>query len=178
MLFETLTVIVGIISLINLALLLGVIKRLRETTARNDEGHETDEPLAIAIPGRSVPPFVVRTTTGEEITEASLSGSTMVGFFSPGCGMCKVRIPDFLIRARQLERASGRAIAVVTSADNGGAEIAAKLESAAKVCVGEDGEGLVVALEVVGFPAFALLEGDVMVQSGTGVPLLSDPVAA
>jgi thiol-disulfide isomerase/thioredoxin len=178
MLFEAIAVIAGVISLINLVLVLGVIKRLRETPAGNSQAHGTEEFSPIAFPGRTVPPFVVRTTTGEQITEASLSGNTLVGFFSPGCATCKVRIPDFLILARRLERESGRAIAVVTSADNGGAEIVAKLESAAQVCVGEDGEGLQVALEVGGFPAFALFEDDVMVQSGTGMPLLSDPVAA
>src|SRR6188768_2816837 len=85
-----------VLGLLNLLLLLGVIKRLRDQTAT------PAPPLAqVMLPAGQAPgDFSVSTVDGETLTREDLSGH-LVGFFTSGCPACTERLPEFATRAAE-----------------------------------------------------------------------------
>jgi thiol-disulfide isomerase/thioredoxin len=95
----TWTVICGVLAitaLVNLALVLGLVARMRllETAAA------VGSP-ALRLPelGRTIRPFEITTVSGEPLDAGGLaSGTTVVGFFTAGCRKCE-RIRSALVEA-------------------------------------------------------------------------------
>lgn len=77
-----------VLTLLNLFLLLGIIRRLREIT---EEFHHADSGLpGMPEPGHVVGEFRESTLRGEPVTDEQLrSGTTLVMFLSPSCEPCK-----------------------------------------------------------------------------------------
>ncbi|MGA3526974.1 TlpA family protein disulfide reductase [Melissospora conviva] len=171
-------VVVGMIALLNLILAFGLIKRLREHTARLavlEAGHSSQIMLGA---GESVQPFQAVAEDGAAVTRDGLTGRTLVGFFSPGCEPCRERMPHFIRYAAEHPGGRDRVIAVVASEPAAAAEYVAALTPVARVVVESDGGPLGVAFGVQGFPAFGLVdESGVVVASGSMMDDLFVPVA-
>lgn len=149
-----------VLTLLNLVLTLGVIRRLRGHAERLD-GLEGAEGWRDPImgPGNRPGPFSAVDVDGERITDADLAGG-VVAFFSPDCGICREWLPRFADAATALgDRRRALAVIVASSAtDPAAAEQVAALRDAATVVV-EDAKGpLATALRVAGFPAMVRLD--------------------
>jgi hypothetical protein len=145
---------VAVLSLLclgNLLLTLGLARRINQ-----------EEPPAVLLPPGSV-------------VDVALEPPTLVGFFSPGCGPCRERLPEFVTRARRAP--SGRTLAVVVG-DSADAMVAS-LTDVASVVVEPRGGALATAFGVRGFPAFALVGDDGRIEaSGTDLASIPQLVAA
>ncbi len=160
-------VLLTLLTLFNLVLVLGLVRRLRSHEERLTG---LAEPPAVTSvkPGQQVGDFTVSTVDGEVVKRGSLRGPTLVGFFSPNCSACHERLGDFVSVAA---RHPGDVLSVVVNDGGDTAPVVAAL-SATNVVV-EDPEGpLGSAFGVHGYPAFIILTGDGVVESvGYQVPV-------
>src|SRR3954468_23135702 len=101
-------VFLGLLSLLNLLLILGILRRMRADAARLD----ARSPLGLR-PGSTIGEFAVTTIDGEPITDATVAGT--VAFFSADCTACHDLLPDFLAYAR--EQGRDNVVAVVGGDD-------------------------------------------------------------
>jgi hypothetical protein len=128
-------------------------------------------------PGSTVADFETRTVDGERVSRDDLVGTTVVGVFSPGCSACEAQLGRFVEYAASHSGGRSHALAVVVGEEADAAVYVERLAPAARV-VRESRNGPVSqALTVRGFPAFALVEGDVVQASGFEVgtlPALAD----
>jgi thiol-disulfide isomerase/thioredoxin len=170
-------VMLSLLCLLNLLLTVGVVRRLKEhTTALEMLAGPLGEVMQPA--GGSVADYAATTVDGTAVGRELLLGPTLVGFFSPGCGPCRERLPEFVARAAQAP--AGRVLAVVVQRAGAPAEegqaMVADLAGAAPVVVEPPGGSLSTSFGVRGFPAFGLLEpSGQLVASGTelsAIPIL------
>jgi hypothetical protein len=108
-LLTSLIVVIGVLSLSNLVLLYGVIRRLRlhaEALAAR--------PPSESVLGAVVQPFRVTSVDGTEVTGLDLEPGTIAGFFAPGCGPCEELLPRFTAAV-----AGHPVLAVVAEGDDG-----------------------------------------------------------
>jgi hypothetical protein len=163
--------VVVVITLLNLVLLLGVVRRLREhetrlATLREGAG---GPPELIAAVGSRVGSFSARSVAGTLVDNATLPTPALVGFFSPGCDACHERLPDFRQAAGDHP---GRALAVVIEDGLDPASLVADLDGSATVVLEPPGGPLMEAFGVQGFPVFALVGSDGTIQArGYDLPL-------
>ena len=138
--------VVGTVSLLNLILVYGVIRRLRTQTA---SGTEAD---GSPVPGShlrtTVEPFTATSVDGGHVSETSLAAGTPVGFFAAGCAPCRDLLPRFVAAVRNL---GGDVLAVVADGD-GHEEYVAALSPVATVVAGVDAQTLAEAFGVQGYP--------------------------
>jgi hypothetical protein len=162
------------LSLLNLVLLLGVVRRLREHESRlaaaELAGMAGEGPAELIAPvGSRVAEFSARTVDGRSLDKEALATPALVGFFSPGCDSCHERLPDF---RRAAADNAGRALAVVVRDGADVDPLVGELERVASVVV-EDPDGpLTSAFGVRGFPVFALVgTGGTIEARGYQLPL-------
>ncbi|MFF5227959.1 TlpA family protein disulfide reductase [Dactylosporangium sp. NPDC000521] len=158
------------LTLFNLVVVLGVVRRLRAYENRLGDLAEPP-PVSTATVGEPVADFSASTVDGRRVDRSSLTGQTLIGFFSPDCPACHERLGDFRAAAA---RHPGDVLAVVV--DDGGdpAPVVGALTGAGGVAVIlEDPEGPVAgAFGVRGFPAFVLVrDGGVVESVGYQVPV-------
>ena len=149
--------VVGVLCLLNLLLLFGVIRRLREHTEML--GRFTGSPPALVglDPGEPAAAFAATATGGEPVTGPA--GLRAVGFFSSSCSICPERVGPFLdyLGSHQIPRE--QALCVVTGLAASPPPYAQRLAEGSMVCVeAEDGE-IERAFKIQGFPVFCLLDG-------------------
>ncbi len=145
-------VVLMLLCLVNLLLTLGLARRIRE------------EPPAVMLP------------PGSRV-ETALEPPTLVGFFSPGCGPCHERLPEFVARARRAP--AGRTVAVVVGDGEQADDMVTTLTAAVSTVVEARDGTLTTAFGVKGFPAFALVgDGGRIEASGTDLALIPHLVAA
>ncbi|MFC5831181.1 TlpA family protein disulfide reductase [Nonomuraea insulae] len=154
---------VGVVALLDLVLTVGVIRRLREHTQMFSEMTDSGEVMAEA--GSEIAAFDAIATDGGRVENPKL-----IGVFSPGCPACEERMPLFVDRAAGHDRAS--VLAVIAGADDAAAQYRSRLEPVARVVVEQPGGTVTTALQVKGFPAFAVLDGSLVVASGTNLDAL------
>lgn len=150
--------ILGVLTLFNLLLLYGVIRRLGAQNQPRSAG--------IAEAGSVVGAFAATTTDGVDLTTSDLQPDTLVGFFTPSCSACTEELPRFVDAAAG--HAQDRVLAVVVGTETDTIEQAGALSPKARVVVAPLGAGIVKAFEVQGFPSFALIgaAGEVKVSGG------------
>jgi thiol-disulfide isomerase/thioredoxin len=149
----TLVILVGVLCLVNLALTLGVIRRLRrQLSDRPDQGQG-----AILAEGALAPPYVTSATDGSAVSRDLITEPVVVGFFSTGCDACHEALPDFLTLAAAFPREQVLAVIVDRTGEAGPQR--EKLEPVARVVVEDLGGPVASALQVRAFPAFALVGG-------------------
>jgi thiol-disulfide isomerase/thioredoxin len=153
-------------SLLNLLLCLGIVRRLREhSEAIARSGRLPDAALRPA--GDTVGPFTAATTAGEAVSRDDLGDVTLVGFFSSSCAPCRERIPEFV---RYAAGFGAPVLSVVSDDGDGVDEAVARLEPAGRVVVEPAGApgALSRAFGVAGYPALGVVgrEGEILV-SGT-----------
>jgi hypothetical protein len=148
------------LTLFNLVVVLGVVRRLRAHEARLGNLAEPP-PVATVAAGERVGDFTAATVGERVVDRASLRGRTLVGFFSPDCPACHERLGDFRAAAA---RHPGDVLAVVVR-DGGDVDpVLAALDGTDTIV--EDGDGpMAKAFGVRGFPAFVLLRDDGVVES-------------
>lgn len=164
-------VLLTVLTLLNLALLLAVVRRLREHETRfaAPRGADLVELEPIAPVGHRVADFAAESVHGRPVERSTLEAPALVGFFSPSCDSCHERVPHFREAAREHP---GSSLAVVVRDGRDPAELVADLDGAATVVVEEPDGPVSAAFGVRGFPAFALVGADGTVRaSGYELPL-------
>jgi len=161
------------LSLLNLVLLLGVVRRIREHEARFTT-LAFGPPEVIAPVGHRVGDFTAVSVDGRPVASAALDGPTLVGFLSPGCDACHERLDDF---QRAVAGHPGTALAVVVRDGGDTDSLVAGLAAGGATVVVEDVAGpLAAAFGVSGFPAFAILDADGTIRArGYELPLVAAP---
>jgi thiol-disulfide isomerase/thioredoxin len=146
----------GLLSLLNLVLMVGVIRRLRDHTQRLDGLYErTGGPGPGLAAGEVADEFEATTSEGETLSAASLGERTLIGFFSPSCAPCKELAPKFA------ELAAGRdgVIAVISGLPEETSDMHDLLSPVAKIVSGgPDGGPLAKAFRVDAFPRVFLVD--------------------
>jgi len=154
--------IVAALCLVNLVLVLGILRRLREHAERLDEHHsghggQRDEPMASV--DSTVQEFTAVAADGTALSRGWLDGVVLVGFFSLSCKPCRDFLPRFVEAASRHPGGRARTLAVVVGASDEAAApfVAALRPVATLIREGEQGPTMN-AFGVRGFPAFALVE--------------------
>jgi peroxiredoxin len=170
---------VGVLCLVNLALLFAVIRKIRLLSERIDKV-PVMAPAALLPVGSQAPEFTAVTTGGESRSLADLAGSrSVLGFFSPGCEPCRTQLPEFIEFAKALPGGPGQALAVVMGQAEAAARLAAELEGPAAVVITPRQGPLVAAFSVRGTPAFYLIGPDGRIEArGMAVQALASAVPA
>jgi peroxiredoxin len=155
------------LTLFNLVLVLGLVRRLRGYEIRLS-GLAEPAPVSTVRLGEPVGDFTASTVDGRTVDRTSLRGRTLVGFFSPDCPACHERLGDFRDAA---DRHNGDVLSVVVRDGGDSAPVLAALAGTSVVV--EEPEGPVAhAFGVHGFPAFLVLtDGGVVESVGYQVPV-------
>ncbi|GHC74297.1 TlpA family protein disulfide reductase [Streptomyces cinnamoneus] len=175
-------VLVGTLCTLDLILTLGVIKRLRDhgTLLTKLADNAPGRPPVIEV-GEEVGEFTAVTVDGDVLTRESLTGDTLVAFFSPNCAPCHEMVPKFAAYARAVAGGRGRVLAVVVGTTDRARGQVAELAPVARVVV-ENGDPVVAeAFKVRGFPTLLRVTQDRdgrQVIAGNRVDLDSPAVAA
>ncbi|MER6141384.1 redoxin domain-containing protein [Streptomyces sparsogenes] len=179
-------VLVGVVSALNLVILLVVLRRWRELETVGAGGHSHGFPTTGAIssirPGDRAPRFSARALDGTAVTERTLLGKeTLVGFFSLTCKACVEAVPLFAGHAERLRADGGTSLAIVHGDDSAGSELAAMLSDVMDIVIAEDSDA--VLSERYGarqYPSYAWYGPDgAVTTAGTGVAALrAVPVAS
>jgi len=167
-------ILLAALTLLNIAMLTAVVRRLREHETRiaalaEGAAVAAPPPEIIAPAGHRVEDFTAETVDGRQLDRTSLQSPALVGFFSPSCDSCHERIPDF---RKATGDHDGSALAVVVRDGRDPAELVADLDGSATIVLEEPEGPLATAFGVRGFPAFALLDRDGTIRaSGYELPL-------
>lgn len=156
-----------VLSLLNLVLVMGVIKRLRDM-AQPSTG---EGPRVTLRPGERPDPFTAEAVDGTVIDAGGLAGS-LVGFLSPDCSACQERLPQFVAYAEALGR--DRTVAVLIGAPEELTDLAARVRPVARVVIEPSYGPVATAFSTTGYPALALLDRDGVV-SHSGVSFAAFP---
>ncbi|MEO3890712.1 thioredoxin domain-containing protein [Nonomuraea sp. B5E05] len=143
-------VVLAVLCALNLALGLGIIRRLREHTERLNGLYEQagGAPPPSLLPGETVAEF--------EAGHA-LRGRTLVGFFSPSCSPCTELAPKFAELASTMPRE--QVIAVIAGLRDETGPMRELLEPVAMVdTAGPDGGSMAKAFKVAAFPRVFLID--------------------
>ncbi|MEV1329730.1 hypothetical protein AB0J20_09165 [Micromonospora costi] len=173
------TVLLGLLTLVNLLLILGVVRRLREHTELLSRPSPRDDARVLPA-GATVGDFTATTTDGQPVSRDALVDETLVGFFSPGCDACDALLPEFIDRAATAPRGRAGVLAVVEADQDAAQRYVAMLSPVARVVRQQPGTpGLIAALGVGALPAVYLLDGQGRVTaSGHGLDGLPVPAHA
>ncbi|WP_037318205.1 hypothetical protein [Amycolatopsis orientalis] len=159
---------VGILCLLDLVLTLGVIRRLRDHTARLTALQSAPGETAIAEPGELVAPFTASTVDGTVMSSDDLAGANLVAFFSPDCPACEQELAPFVEYTRTFPGGPERTLIVITS-ETGGAKYHSALSGLGRIVTEPELTGPVQkAFKTRGYPAFVVVvDGSVMQASHT-----------
>lgn len=160
--------VIGVLSLINTALILGVIRRLGELRWHSSPtvGSAAEAPPMTVRPGSRVGDFAVTAVDGGTVSRADLTGPTLVAFLAPGCQACDFSVPAFIERAERAPGGRDHVLAVLMGSPRFGEELRERLAPVARVLTEEEEGGpLVKAFGVLGLPAFGVLSDGRMVAS-------------
>ena len=157
-------VVTNVLTVLNLLLLFGVIRRLREQASRPPGAAPRPSSLPL---GTQIEPFATADTDGRPVRRDELPDGVVVGFFSPGCQPCEELLPEFVAYAADLPGGRDGVLAVVAGAPDDTAEEVARLSQVARVVVEDPANGVVVrAFRVTGYPTLFQLDGDGRVLAG------------
>lgn len=153
-------VLVGALGALNLVLVLGMVKRLREHSALLTG--RRGAPSADLEVGTRIGEFETVTEAAEPLTRASLTeaGDLLVAFLSPGCAPCVEKLPGFVAHARSLPGGRRRVLAVVVGEPGEAAAFAAPLGPVAQVVVEEPNGALSRAFGVHSYPTLLRIGPD------------------
>jgi hypothetical protein len=168
---------VGVLCLLNLLLMLGVIRRLREHGEMISRVGMTEMPVIGLTPGERVAAFSAVTTGGQSLT--SESGLRVAAFFSSSCSICPERaapFADYLSGHRVLRDS---VLTVVVGSASEPPPYLDRLADSTQICVVPDDAGVIKAFKVKGFPAFFLLDAaGTVLATGYDPAMLPHPALA
>jgi hypothetical protein len=154
----SLTILIGLVSLLNLLLMLGLIKRVQEHSARLAVAG-AGEPAAMLDVGERIDEFTTTTVDGEQVTRDLLPTGTLVAFFDPQCEICHEHLPSFAAEARRLPAGRHQALVVVRDGEDVD-EMVLPLAPVARVVVERRRGPVARAFHVKATPAFCRLGAD------------------
>jgi thiol-disulfide isomerase/thioredoxin len=177
--------VLGVLTLINLVLTCGVIRRLREYEAR----HVPDGSMGpeLPAPGTPIPDFSATTVDGCDVTHTSYStGIAYVGFFSPACPPCREQLPRFLATVRAVD--PRKVLIVIADDAPAPSSASAALPTDATDAADADAAGRIVveahqgpvasAFAAHALPTLLALRDGVVIASGHTVDALPQPASA
>jgi hypothetical protein len=155
------TILCIVLTLLNLLLTTGVIRRLRAHSEQLAElAQATPLPEPMIPTGARPDPFTAETVDGEQVNETALV-ETLIGFFSPACASCEQWVPRFATAAAALPLGRRQALAVIVADDAAEAEaMAFTLRRVAQVVVEPTKGPVTTAFDVAGFPVIGRLDGN------------------
>ncbi|MFI5910976.1 TlpA disulfide reductase family protein [Dactylosporangium sp. NPDC051541] len=164
-------VLVGAVSLLNLVLLMGILRRMRQgEAAAAPRGPQS--PPALVEAGSMPDAFATVTDEGEPVDRETVAGG-LVGFFTPTCSACHERMPDFLAYAARNGFGRDRVFAVVVGKPDEVTAMRAELAPVARIVQEpHGGAAMYKAFGVYGLPAYALLDHNGVVVASSS--LLTD----
>lgn len=169
-------VLFGSLTVVNLILTYGVIRRLREQGELLARGGGSG--LMESSVRDVVQPFSIIDTDGREISRDTLQDGTIVGFFAPGCPPCEDLLPRFIEGVRASGRPRGQVLAVLAGGKSQ-QDYAGRLAPVATVIVGEYAETMVAAFGVRGFPVICRVGLDGSIEEiERDLKALREPVPA
>ncbi|GAA0341507.1 hypothetical protein GCM10010151_33820 [Actinoallomurus spadix] len=172
-------VLVGVVGVLNLAILLVTLRRWRELETAG--GLPTAGAASNVRMIDRIPSFSARALDGVTVTERTLLGKeTLVGFFSITCRACAEAVPVFAGHAERLRAAGGISVAIVHGDDSAESALAAMLGDVMDIVIAEDSKAeLSQRYGAKHYPTYAWYGPDGMVTSaGVGVAALrTEPVA-
>ncbi|MEU6370054.1 hypothetical protein ABZ876_31115 [Streptomyces sp. NPDC046931] len=143
-------VLVGALCALDLILILGIVKRLREHTEMLASGGSAVDTYTINV-GASVGEFDAVTVDGERLTQ-QMADETLVAFFSPTCGPCREKLPRFVEHVSDGRVPRDRVLVTVVGDPGESASFIERLRPVARV-VSERSDGdLGAAFQVKAFP--------------------------
>lgn len=137
------------LSLLNLAFIVGILKKLREHAELLSR---TATPRVSLGVGEPVGDFTATTVDGERVGRDALADDTVVGFFSTSCEPCKAVLPRFVDFADGRPGGPARVLAVVVGDAADSAAFVAELSLVATVVVEDVGGAVGTAFGVRAFP--------------------------
>jgi hypothetical protein len=156
-----LSVIAVAISLFNLLLILGIVRRMRQTGL-------TIPPEYLEVesgpkPGASIPEFVVRTTVGDDADSAAFNvGRGLIAFLSVGCSACSAQLPLLASYIARERIDPTRSLVFVSGDPDGVSDYATRASAFARVVVEDANGALTTAFGIRAFPTvLALHDGRV-----------------
>ncbi len=160
---------VAALVILDLVLTLGVIRRLRQHNAILTS-FMTAKSTAIA-PGSVLGDFSAETDDHEVVSNRSLRGKTLLGFFSEDCQGCTKALPGFVDLA--LAFPGGRQSVLAVILEGPGSQGAAlgyrdALRPIARTIRERPGGQVSTALKVSAFPSYALVDSDGRVLASGG----------
>ncbi|MFF3868806.1 TlpA family protein disulfide reductase [Micromonospora sp. NPDC001898] len=148
---------VGLIATVNLLLSMGIIKRLREHTELL--GNLGGGPASL-VAGEAVGEFSTVTVDDRPLDRESLTGETVVGFFSPTCQPCKEKLPTFIDYARTRTGGDRRALAVVVGDAEQAADFVSRLSPVVRVVLENPDGPMSLAFKTRAFPTVLAVAPD------------------
>ncbi|MEV4576761.1 TlpA disulfide reductase family protein [Nonomuraea jabiensis] len=171
---------VSVLTVLNLLLTFGVIRRLREHTELL-AGRAT--PIVGETPslpvGRQVGDFAATTTDGEPVARALLAGDTLVAFLTPGCEPCEESLPHLVEAAKKWPGGRRNTLVVVTGRRDRAADHVERLAPVARVVVEAPDGPIATGFGVTAYPLFGVVDssGQVLRSETAPAALLPHGVA-
>ena len=183
-----LVAVLTVASLLNLLLVVGVIRRLRDHGDRlaalpaSDNGFPDGfEPPSRAMlsVGEYAATFSATSTRGESITQQTLLGQrALVAFLSPDCNGCLDQLPHLVEYASTFPEGRDQVLAVLGGTDQTVEKMRAQLDPYCRIVVEPWGSGAIAgAFHVLMWPSFALLDPDGRIAAN-GIAVRELPVEA
>jgi thiol-disulfide isomerase/thioredoxin len=158
--------VIGVIAVLNLALTLGVLRRLREGAPVRPERR-------LPAVGAAVADFHTVDVDGRELSLHDLTGPAVVGFFTPGCAPCTALLPEFVATAAEPNRQAIAVIVVDPGEDD--TEYRRLLAPAARTVVERPHGTMQRAFGAGTFPTIAVLDAHhTVIASSFDVAALAD----
>ncbi len=130
-------IMVGVVGVLNLAILLTMLRRWREL-AETGGVPAAGAASTVRMIDR-IPAFSARALDGTAVTERTLLGTeTLVGFFSLTCKACADAVPLFAEHAERLRATGGSSLAIVHGDGSAGSDLAAALSEVMDIVIAED----------------------------------------
>jgi hypothetical protein len=150
---------VGLVSVVNLILAIGVVRRLREHTKQlvNVGRVPPDDVRALRV-GAEVGEFEATTVDGLRVSRETFAARTVVAFLTPGCEPCIDKLPGFVEYARRAPGGRNQVLAVVVGDADEAADMVADLRGVALVVVERHGGALTSAFQVTASPVLLMAE--------------------
>jgi hypothetical protein len=168
---------IAVLCMINLALTMAVIRRLRVHTDSLSTLHEQVGSADSGLPpGTAVPQLDASTDDGVHLGQGTLgSGEKVLAFVSSTCPACRLHLPDFVAAAGS---AHGRdEVIVVVSGDRGlGDDLVTMAAPAAHVVVEPEPGRWTEAFDVRAFPTFFRLRDGLVEAVGASASDVVSPV--
>ncbi|WP_433243200.1 TlpA family protein disulfide reductase [Streptosporangium sp. CA-135522] len=152
-----LAVLALLVGALNLILMAGVIKRLRDHTEMLASNQGRKPSIGV---GEEVDEFSATTIDGDPVTRDSLAGETVVAFFSATCGPCKEKLPKFVQFAKELPRGRDQTLVVVAGEPDEVAPMTAALSPVARVVLENNSDPVTSAFNVQMYPVILRVGSD------------------